>query len=86
MAPTPNLLDLIFPAPTGVRLRIPLAAFSGGYGSCRGEEPSVWSDPSNSIMDQSDPREIDPPEPVKVVLSHLEKRGTDPVMRSEREV
>lgn len=85
-APTPNLLDLIFTAPDRVRLRIPLALFSGGYRSCQGEELRVWSDPSNSITAQSDPPEIDPPEPVEVVLSHLENRGADPVMRSEREV
>lgn len=75
MAPTPNLLDLICPAPDGIRLRFSPAPFCRGYRSCRGKELCVWSDPSNSIMPQSDSPEIDPP--VEVVLSHLENRGTD---------
>ncbi len=65
MAPAPNLLDLIFPAPDRVRLRIPLVPFLGGYRSRQGEGLRVWSDPSNSITAQSDPPEIDPPSPSK---------------------
>lgn len=84
MASSPNLLDLIFPAPDGVCLRLPLVPVSRGYRSRWGEELHVWSDPSNSITAQSDPPEIDPFEPVEEVLSHLENRGTHPVMCSEK--